>query len=242
MYDSSSTSVQKGQIPSTCYSLKKGCCHTLINLPPHTHTHITSLPLCPGGYTPRSSLPSFIRRTLIFSLMSVSACRSGQKQSSAGAITTSRGIPQNTLCPTHTHADNNILVLLPSRTERSIPPLRCTKLSNRQIEVFAVQSWLRWAHNLSVKIPSRRNSCCCPSPVRLSQLFKCPGPSTTKTCPKGLWTRSSGSLLPKSHATTTKIPKMLLRQYLVILWFGEEWSPQREQEKKQKWAACNDSM
>lgn len=56
---------------------------------------------------PRSSLPSFIRRTLIFSLMSVS-CRSGQKQSSAGAITTSRGIPQNALCFTHTQ-----IVLVP---------------------------------------------------------------------------------------------------------------------------------
>ncbi|TNN59813.1 hypothetical protein EYF80_029998 [Liparis tanakae] len=53
-----------------------------------------------GGYTPLSSLPCFIRRTLIFSLMSESR-RSGQKQSSAGAITTSRGIPQDTLWVTH---------------------------------------------------------------------------------------------------------------------------------------------
>lgn len=54
------------------------------------------------GYTPRSSLPSFIRRTLIFNLMFVS-CRSGQKQSSAGAIITSRGIPQVTLMHTLMH-------------------------------------------------------------------------------------------------------------------------------------------
>lgn len=74
------------------------CSFPLANI----HTHITPHSLCPGGYTPRSSLPCLVRRTLIFSLMSVS-CRSGQKQSSAGVITTSRGIPHNTLCPMHTH-------------------------------------------------------------------------------------------------------------------------------------------
>lgn len=60
---------------------------------PHPHTSPPA-----GAYTPRSSLPSFIRRTLIFSLMSVS-CRSGQKQSSAGAITTFRGIPRSKTPP-----------------------------------------------------------------------------------------------------------------------------------------------
>lgn len=86
---------------------------------------------------PRSSLPSFIRRTLIFSLMSVS-CRSGQKQSSAGAITTSRGIPQNTLCLTYTHThtqtDGNVLVLLLSGMER--PPCHTKKCQNKQTEVL----------------------------------------------------------------------------------------------------------
>lgn len=67
-----------------------------------THTRLCS----PGGYTPLSSLPCFIRRTLIFSLMSVS-CRSGQKQSSAGAITTSKGItPPPPLLPTQTLLSN----------------------------------------------------------------------------------------------------------------------------------------
>lgn len=47
---------------------------------------------------------------------------------------------------------------------------------------------------------------------------------------------------PKSHAMTTKIPKILLRQYLVILWSCEEWRPQRVPEKKQKWVACNACM
>lgn len=65
----------------------------------------------PGEYTPRSSLPCFIRRTLIFSLMSLS-CRSGQKQSSAGAITTSRGIPQNTLPHSQRTGWGNVLKLL----------------------------------------------------------------------------------------------------------------------------------
>lgn len=70
--------------------------HKLINTKTHPY------PILSCGYTPRSSLPSFIRRTLIFSLMLVS-CRSGQKQSSAGAIITSRGIPQVTLMHTLMH-------------------------------------------------------------------------------------------------------------------------------------------
>lgn len=80
----------------------------------NSHKHITSR--APGGYTPRSSLPSFIRRTLIFSLMLVS-CKSDQKQSSAGAITTSRGIPQYR----HTHTDGNVLIVLPLGMERVAP-------------------------------------------------------------------------------------------------------------------------
>lgn len=66
----------------------------------------------PGGYRPRSSLPSFIRRTLIFSLISVSR-RSGQKQSSAGAITTSRGIPQIT----QSHAEGKRSFRCPHQTQ-----------------------------------------------------------------------------------------------------------------------------
>lgn len=120
---------------SACYSPERNVLILHTNLPPHTHIHaLLSPPLCPGGYTPRSSLPSFIRRTLIFSLMSVS-CRSGQKQSSAGAITTSRGIPQNTLLShtahTHTHTDGNVLVLLPSGMERSMLPPHSQKMSEQ---------------------------------------------------------------------------------------------------------------
>ncbi len=100
-YVCSVTSVHKGLHPQHVTFQKGMFSYPYIHIHTHTHTN-QSLLLSPGGYTPRSSLPSFIRRTLIFSLMSV-PCRSGQKQSSAGAITTSRGIPQNTLCLTHAH-------------------------------------------------------------------------------------------------------------------------------------------
>lgn len=86
--------------------------------------------LSPGGYTPLSSLPCFIRRTLIFSLMSVS-CRSGQKQSSAGAITTSKGItPQHKLC---LHRCRNVPVLLSSGAKRPLHQTKISEQTNRNV-------------------------------------------------------------------------------------------------------------
>lgn len=156
----------------------------------------------PGEYTPRSSLPSFIRRTLIFSLMSVS-CRSGQKQSSAGAITTSRGIPQNALCS-------------PQKSDKGEPTEnpKSTKLHSSQVSCSSCPAG----------DPQQMD----PAEQKLVQNVCGHAPQVNK------W--------PKSHAMTTKIPKILLRQYLVILWFCEEWWPQRVPETKQKWVACNACM
>lgn len=101
--------------------------------------------------------------------------------------------------------------------------------------LFSSEKWQRWAH---WKLHSSQVSCSsCPAgdPQQMD-------PAEQKLVQNVCGHAPQVNKWPKSHAMTTKIPKILLRQYLVILWFCEEWWPQRVPEKKQKWVACNACM